>query len=53
MTPVAADIPSQSILAVFRRIINQDKSASITNAKVDSILRPQGDEHGVQISMLW
>lgn len=51
--PVAADIPSQSIPAVFRRVINEDKSASITNAIVDGIPRPQGDEHGVQITVLW
>lgn len=46
VTLLAADVPYQSILAIFGRVVNEDKCASTASSTVDSILRPQREKHG-------
>lgn len=49
MTLLAADVPYQSILAVFGRVINEYKRASTT---VNGIPGLQGEKHCVQPTVL-
>lgn len=53
MTLPAADVPYQSVPAVFRRVVNEDESAGIDGVAVHGVPGPQGEKHGVQITVLW
>lgn len=53
MTLLAADVPYQSFLAVLRRVVDEDERASISSPTLDGIPGPQGEMHGVQITVLW